>query len=116
MIRNVLISILIVASIGCSTISDMAVDAITDNDKGIEATAQVGKENTKAALAGKVDASNKVEVEEVKGDAHIGSGNTVTNKTSTMIGLVLAGMLPPMVLLFYLLPSPRWLQRRYRDD
>lgn len=104
--------------IGCTALTGLATDAVLGSASkgGIEATAQVGKENNKGLVNTKVDTSKKVKIEEVAGDANIGSGNTITNDARTMIGLVLAGMFFPCLLLFYLLPTPRWIARRFNED
>jgi hypothetical protein len=102
--------------LGCSALTGMATDAILGSSTdGMEVTAQVGKNNNKGMVATSVDTSQDIDIDEVKGNATIGSGNTYKNSSLGMIGLVLAGMLPPMLLLFYLLPNPRWLARRYKD-
>lgn len=101
---------------GCSALTSMATDAVLGTStKGMELTAQVGKTNNKGLVATSVDTSKEVDVGSVQGDALVDSGNSVTNSGITMIGLVLAGMLPPLLLLFYMMPSPRWLQRRHRE-
>lgn len=102
---------------GCSALGSMAVDTITGSaSNGIEATAQVGKENTKSLVAAKVDTSKSIDIDDIQGNATIGSGNSVTNDATTMIGLVLSGMFFPMLLIFYMLPSPKWIKRRHDED
>ncbi len=100
---------------GCSTLGDLAKDAVLGSaDKGTEVTAQVGKENNKG-LNAKLDQSQEIAIDKVEGSATIGSGNITNVDATTMIGLVLAGMLPPCLLLFWLLPVPRWFARRQRE-
>ncbi len=112
--RAVLGALAVLVISGCSGMTGVIKDAVLPSaDKGIEATVQVGKENNKGLVNAKLDASKSVDVGEVTGNANIGSGNTVTNDAKTMIGLVLAGMLLPMLLLFWIMPTPQWLQRRY---
>ncbi|CAM0027221.1 Rz-like spanin [Vibrio phage D530] len=104
---------------GCSSMGSLATDALVGSvlptKDGVELTAQVGKENQKGLVTTKVDTSKEVDVGDIKGDAVVDTSSTVTNEAKTMIGLVLAGMLPPLLLLFYLLPAPRWLQRRHYE-
>ncbi len=112
--RAVLGALAVLVISGCSGMTGVIKDAVLPSaDKGIEATVQMGKENNKGLVNAKLDASKSVDVGEVTGNANIGSGNTVTNDAKTMIGLVLAGMLLPMLLLFWIMPTPQWLQRRY---
>ena len=100
--------ILLVALLtGCSTIGGVLSSALSPSD-GIEATAQVGEENNKGTLA--LQSSNKVEVEEVQGNSKI-----TTNSSGGMASMALIGMIPFVLLCFYLLPAPKWLQRRYND-
>lgn len=102
--------------LGCSTLTGIATDAVLGSStKGMEVTAQVGKTNNKGLVNTSVDTSQDVDIDDVQGDATIGSGNSYTNSSLGMIGLVLAGMSPPMLLLFYLLPNPKWLSRRYKS-
>lgn len=106
---------------GCSTLAGIAANAFS-KPEGITATAQVGKENTTSSVDGLVSTSissgKTIRIEDAQGSA-IDSGNskevTITNDAKTMIGLVLAGMFFPMLLIFYILPAPRWLHRRYKD-
>ena len=95
--------------------SGLALDTITSGSKdGIEATAQVGKENSKGLVNAKLDNSANTEADDVTGDMNVGSGNT--NEALPMIGLVLSGLLPPLLLIFYFLPTPRWVARRHKED
>lgn len=115
-INYILLSATLILS-GCSALTSVATDALLGTStKGMEVTAQVGKTNNKGLVATSVDTSKEVDVGDVQGNALVDSGNSVTNSGKTMIGLVLAGMLPPLLLIFYMMPSPRWLQRRYKDD
>ena len=122
--KKVLISILFSAlMLSCSALTGLATDAalgaVTGSaDKGIEVTAQVGKNNNKGLVATSVDTSKDVDIDDVHGNALVDSGNskTVTNDAWAMIGLVLAGMALPMAMLFYMLPNPKWLARRYRSN
>ena len=105
---------------GCSALTGVATDAalgaVTGSaTKGMDVTAQVGKENNKGMLNAKIDTSSSVDIDDVQGNANIKSGNTITNDAKTMIGLVLAGMFLPMLLIFYMMPTPRWLDRRYNE-
>lgn len=115
------IAILSLHLTSCTALTSLATNAVMGEKGGLQVDAgvQLGKENTKITNKGLASASlsqkEEVDIGDVTGNALVGSGNTITNKTSTMIGLVLAGMLPPLVLLFYFLPSPRWLSRRYSD-
>ena len=114
--KKILTGILFSTLLGCSALTGIATDAVVGSStKGMEVTAQVGKTNNKGLVTTSVDSSKDLDIDEVKGDAHIGSGNTYKNSSLGMIGLVLAGMLPPMLLLFYLLPNPKWLTRRYKE-
>ena len=100
---------------GCSAMSGLALDTITSGSKdGIEATAQVGKENNKGLVNAKLDNSSNTQADDVTGDMNVGSGNT--NEALPMIGLVLSGLLPPLLLIFYFLPTPRWVARRHKED
>ena len=100
---------------GCSAMSGLALDTITSGSKdGIEATAQVGKENSKGLVNAKLDTSSNTEAGDVTGDMNVGSGNT--NEALPMIGLVLSDLLPPLLLIFYFLPTPRWVARRHKED
>ena len=102
---------------GCSAMSGLALDTITSGSKdGIEATAQVGKENSKGLVNAKLDTSANTEADDVTGDMNVGSGNTTNNEALPMIGLVLSGLLPPLLLIFYFLPTPRWVARRHKED
>ena len=116
--NKVIIAVAFSALVGCSMLADVAKDKLLGSSNGTELTAQVGKENNKGLVNTKVATSQEVEVGDVQGDSNVGSGNTknIENDTLTMIGLVLAGMLPPMLLLFYLMPSPRWISRRYKEQ
>lgn len=101
---------------GCSTLTSVATDAVLGSaTKGMEATAQVGKSNSKGLVAATTDISNDTTFDEVAGNALVDSGNTVTNDAKTMIGMVLAGMFLPMLLVFYLMPTPRWIRRRHSE-
>lgn len=97
---------LIVSTTACAGLAGVAADAALDkiggdSKGGIELTAQVGKENNKGLVNTKVEFADEIEFDDVAGSANVHSGNSIVNKTSTMIGLVLAGMLPPLLLLFY---------------
>lgn len=115
-LKLLLVPLAILSLGGCAGLSgvatDMALGALSPDTQGIELTAQVGKENNKGLINTKVEFADDIEIDEVKRDANINSGNVVNNKASGMIGLVLAGMIPPLLLLFYFLPTPMWLQRR----
>lgn len=114
--KNFIYCITLFLLVGCSAIGSLATDALLGSaSDGMDVTAQVGKENNKGLVNTKVDTSKEVDVGDVQGDALVDSGNSVTNSGITMIGLVLAGMLPPLLLLFYMMPSPRWLQRRHHE-
>ncbi len=94
----------------------LATDAVLGSTtKGMDITAQVGKENNKGMVNAKMDLTEQVDIDDVQGNANIKSGNTTTNEPYTMIGLVLAGMFFPMLLVFYLIPTPRWLDKRHKE-
>lgn len=113
--KKVILAVAFSTLIGCSALTGMATDAILGGSYAPDITAQVGKTNSKGLVNSNIDTSKDLDIDEVKGDAVIDSGNSksVENDGWTMIGLVLAGMAFPMLLLFYMLPSPRWLNRRY---
>jgi len=118
--KKAILAVAFSALLGCSALTGIATDAVLGSStKGMEVTAQVGKENNKGLVNTKVETGKKLEVDvgDVAGDAVVDSGNSksVENDGWTMIGLVLAGMAFPMLLLFYMMPSPRWLNKRYKD-
>ena len=101
------ITLLLSTLSGCSAMGGVLSSALSPSD-GIEATAQVGEENNKGTLA--LQSSNRVGVEEVQGDSKI-----TTNSSGGMASMALIGMIPFVLLCFYLLPAPKWLQRRYNE-
>lgn len=84
------------------------ISSMVGKDKGIEATAQVGENNNKGTVA--VQAGTENSTGDVAGDSK------VTNNSSLgMASMALIGLIPFVLLAFYLLPAPKWIQRRYNE-
>tara|TARA_R110000851_G_scaffold329558_1_gene501543 strand:- start:454 stop:780 length:327 start_codon:yes stop_codon:yes gene_type:complete len=67
---------------------------------GIDATVQVAEDANKGAIA--LQASTKTEVGDVQGNSEV-----VTNSSTSL----LIGMIPFLLLCFYLLPAPKWVHK-----
>ena len=102
-IKPTTLAIAFTALVACSPM-DIISGAL--GNKGVEATAQVGESNNKGTLA--VQSGAESNVGDVKGDAKV-----VTNSSLGMASMALIGMIPFVLLAFYLLPAPKWIQRRY---
>lgn len=99
--KYLILSSLILA--GCTAMGGAISSALTPS-KGIDATAQIGEDNNKGAIA--LQSSNKVEVAEVQGNSQV-----VTNSSSGMASMALIGLIPFMLLTVYLLPAPKWVHK-----
>lgn len=99
--RALLVTLILLS--GCSAIGGVLTSALSPS-KGMDATAQVGEDNNKGAIA--LQSSNKVEVAEVKGDSEV-----ITNSSSGMASMALIGLIPFVLLTVYLLPAPKWVHK-----
>lgn len=106
--KRLLLAITFSTLVACSSLTGGLLDAVTGGSDGIEATAQVGESNNKGVLA--VQAGTSTEVGGVNGSSKI-----VTNSSMGMASMALIGMIPFVLLAFYLLPAPKWIQRRYNE-
>lgn len=117
--KLIMVALLATTLSGCSALGSMAADKLLGSSDGIEATAQVGKENQKGLINTKLDTSKstEVDIDSVAGDSNVNSGNhkQVTNQGTDMFLMVMAGALVPLLLLLYFIPSPRWLAKRHAE-
>ena len=103
LLASILFSITVIA---CSPMD--LISGAMGGSKGIDATAQVAEDANKGTIA--VQAGTKNDLGSVTGDAKI-----VNNSSMGMASMALIGMIPFVLLCFYLLPAPKWIQRRYSE-
>ena len=84
------------------------ISSVMGSSDGVDATAQVAEDANKGTIA--VQAGTKNDLGSVTGDAKI-----VNNSSMGMASMALIGMIPFVLLCFYLLPAPKWIQRRYSE-
>lgn len=104
--RNTIATAALVALLTACSPMDIISGAF--GSKGVDATAQVAEDANKGTVA--VQASTKTDVGEIQGDSKV-----VNNSSIGMASMALIGMIPFVLLAFYLLPAPRWIQRRYNQ-
>lgn len=94
---------------GCSSMTGVIKDAVLPSaDKGIDVTAQVGKENTRALIANKNE--DGVRIKEVAGNSTVTTVSTGV-KSSTILAVLIPFLAFFLLLVAYILPQPKWLGR-----